>query len=66
MAVRTIGIESAMLNASSSREEVGRIHGAMVAQKGGLRLLYVTPEKLAKSKCFMSKVKRMYEMGRLS
>ena len=66
MAVRTIGIESAMLNASSSREEVTRVHGAMVAQKGSLRLLYVTPEKLAKSKRFMSKVEKMYEMGRLS
>lgn len=66
MAVRSIGIESAMLNAGSSREEVNRVHSAMVDKKSGLRLLYVTPEKLAKSKRFMSKVEKMYEMGRLS
>ena len=68
LAVKCVGIEAAMLNASSSREEVSRVHSAMTDAKKGasLRLLYVTPEKLSKSKRFMSKLEKMYEMGRLS
>lgn len=66
MSVKSLGIESSMLNASCSREEVNRVHGAMTDKKGELKLLYVTPEKIAKSKRFMSKLEKMYEMGRLS
>ena len=65
IAVTSMGIESAMLNASSSKAEVKRVHGAMTEAKSSLLLLYVTPEKLAKSKRFMSKLEKMYEMGRL-
>ena len=68
LAVKCVGIEAAMLNASCSREEVNRVHGAMTDAKKGadLKLLYVTPEKLSKSKRFMSKLEKMYDMGRLS
>ena len=66
LAVKNLGIESAMLNASASREEVNRVHGLMTGVKTSLKLLYVTPEKLSKSKRFMSKLEKMYEMGRLS
>ena len=66
MAVKSLGIESALLNASSTREEVNTVHASMVDKKSSLKLLYVTPEKLAKSKRFMSKLEKMYEMGRLS
>lgn len=70
IAVKSLGIESGMLNASSSREEVNRVHAAMTGtdKQGGsnLRLLYVTPEKIAKSKRFMSKLEKTYEAGRLS
>lgn len=66
MAVKNLGIESCMLNASSSREEVNQAHGALTDKEGNLKLLYVTPEKIAKSKRFMSKLEKAYEMGRLS
>lgn len=66
LAVKNLGIESAMLNASASREEVNRVHGLMTNAKTSLKLLYVTPEKLSKSKRFMSKLEKMYEMGCLS
>lgn len=39
---------------------------AMLNKNGKLKLLYITPEKLAKSKNFMTKVQKMYGLGRLS
>lgn len=38
----------------------------MTDAKSPLKLLYVTPEKLAKSKRFMSKLQKMHEMGRFA
>lgn len=38
----------------------------MIDTKSGLKLLYVTPEKLAKSKRFMSKLQKSYSLGLLS
>lgn len=39
---------------------------AMLNKNGKLKLLYVTPEKLAKSKSFMTKIQKMYGLGCLS
>ena len=66
LAVRNLGIESCALNASASREEVNHIHNRMTQKDGTLKLLYVTPEKLSKSKRFMSKLEKTYEDGQLS
>jgi ATP-dependent DNA helicase Q1 len=52
------------LNASSSKEHVKQVHEAMLNASSPLRLLYVTPEKLAKSKMFMNKLEKMHEVGR--
>ena len=38
----------------------------MVESKSSLKLLYVAPERLAKSKKFMSKLQKAHELGRLS
>ena len=35
----------------------------MVNAKGELKLLYVTPEKLSKSKRFMAKLQKSYSLG---
>ncbi len=35
----------------------------MTDPKSTMRLLYVTPEKLAKSKRFMAKLQKSYELG---
>ena len=66
LAVRRLGIEAATLNASTPQADVSRVHSTMVDEKGSLKILYVTPEKIAKSKRFMSKLEKCYEIGGLS
>ncbi|KAK3703280.1 hypothetical protein QZH41_007006 [Actinostola sp. cb2023] len=55
-----------MLNASCSREKVNSVHSEMLDKKSGLKLLYVTPEKIAKSKRFMAKLEKSYDAGNLA
>lgn len=66
LAVKNLGIESRSLNASSSREDVSFVHAQMTSGTSSLKLLYVTPEKLSKSKRFMSKLEKTYENRLLS
>ncbi len=66
LSVRKYGIDAATLNASSTQSEVSQVHSAMVSKDGILKILYVTPEKIAKSKRFMSKLEKCYERGGLS
>ena len=66
LAVKTLGIQSAMLSASTPREDVNSVHAAMVDPSGTLRLLYVTPEKVARNKRFMAKLEKCYALGRLA
>ena len=66
LAVKNLGIQSSTLNASTSREEVTRIQAAMAEKGSSLKILYVTPEKISKSKRFMSKLEKSYEVGQLS
>ena len=39
---------------------------AMTDKNSTMKLLYCTPEKLAKSKRFMNKLEKMYDAGRFS
>ncbi|XP_037793066.1 ATP-dependent DNA helicase Q1-like [Penaeus monodon] len=66
MGLKELGVEAKMLNASCTKEEVNAVHFAMTDPKSPLKLLYVTPEKLAKSKRFMAKLQKMHEMGRFA
>jgi ATP-dependent DNA helicase Q1 len=59
-----LNIHAETLNASSSKDQVKRVHDQMLDKHASLRILYVTPEKLAKSKMFMNKLQRMYELSR--
>uniref|UniRef100_A0A1I8ARK7 ATP-dependent DNA helicase n=1 Tax=Steinernema glaseri TaxID=37863 RepID=A0A1I8ARK7_9BILA len=59
------GIHAATLNQSTDRKEATVIQNALVDPKAPLRLLYVTPEKLAKSKRVMAKLEKCAEMKRL-
>ncbi|KAI9012939.1 P-loop containing nucleoside triphosphate hydrolase protein [Gaertneriomyces semiglobifer] len=73
-----VGIRAAMLAAGTAKEEVKRIHRAMLGPSSHanennadpdareLKLLYVTPEKIAKSKRFMSQLEKVYKLGRLA
>ena len=49
-ALKSLHINAETINASSSKEHVKKIHDAMLDDASDLKLLYVTPEKLAKSK----------------
>jgi ATP-dependent DNA helicase Q1 len=67
MSLKRLGIsQAALLSASSSADEVKRIQDSMTSPDSLLRLLYVTPEKLAKSKRFMNRLEKAYAMGLLS
>ncbi|KAG7169963.1 ATP-dependent DNA helicase Q1-like [Homarus americanus] len=66
MGLKARGINARMLCASSTKEEVNGVHGDMISASSGLKLLYVTPEKLAKSKRFMTKLQKMHQMGRFA
>lgn len=64
--LRNFGIAAEMLNANCSPSETSRIQKAMVAPKqSGLRLLYITPEKLAKSRRFLASLEKAYQAGQL-
>ena len=66
MSLDQLGIISRTLNAHSSKEEVKNVHSMMVTKPCMVKLLFVTPEKLAKSKQFMSKLQKANEMKLLS
>ncbi|CAI4233148.1 unnamed protein product [Auanema sp. JU1783] len=58
-----LGIEAATLNQNSTKEEVTRIERAITDKNSSFRLLYVTPEKLAKSKRIMNKLEKSLDVG---
>ncbi|XP_013919354.1 PREDICTED: ATP-dependent DNA helicase Q1-like, partial [Thamnophis sirtalis] len=66
MMLEQLGISATLLNASSSKEHVKWVHGEMLSRNSQLKLLYVTPEKIAKSKMFMSKLEKAYQTGQLT
>ncbi|CAL1527646.1 unnamed protein product [Lymnaea stagnalis] len=66
MALEELGISSAILNASVGKEREKYVQDDMVNPKGKLRLLYVTPEKLAKSKRFMNRLEKCYGINHLA
>lgn len=66
MGLKARGIEAKMLCAASTKQEVNGVHSDMTNPKSGLKLLYVTPEKLAKSKRFMATLQKMHQLGRFS
>lgn len=49
----------------SSSTQAKAIDSALLNASSALRMLYVTPEKLAKSKRLMNKLEKAAEMGRL-
>ncbi|XP_023784017.1 ATP-dependent DNA helicase Q1 [Cyanistes caeruleus] len=66
MVLEQLGISAALLNASSSKEHVKWVHMEMLKKNSQLKLIYVTPEKIAKSKMFMSKLEKAYQAGCLA
>ncbi|ESN99050.1 hypothetical protein HELRODRAFT_162528 [Helobdella robusta] len=59
--LNSLNIPSRLLNASTPKEQVTSILNSMTDNKDSFKLLYVTPERLAKSKRFMNKLEKAYE-----
>lgn len=66
MAMEALNVPAVLLNASSTCAHANHVHKAMTDNNPSIKLLYVTPEKLAKSKRFMTKLQKMYKIGNFS
>ncbi|KAJ8381914.1 hypothetical protein SKAU_G00026920 [Synaphobranchus kaupii] len=65
MYLKAIGVSAVTLNASSSKEHAKLVMAGMTQQKTPFRLLYVTPEKISKSKLLMSRLEKANQAGTL-
>ncbi|CAF3624135.1 unnamed protein product [Adineta steineri] len=68
-ALRKLKIDARALNASTPRPEQTEIMHILDGKSKGdslLKILYLTPEKLAKSKTIMSKLQKLYETKRFA
>ncbi|XP_024872970.1 ATP-dependent DNA helicase Q1-like [Temnothorax curvispinosus] len=63
--LRKLDIKANMLCAKADKESVKTIMTALVDKSSPLKLIYVTPEYMAKSNRFMSKLQKAYELGHL-
>eukprot|EP00742_Colponemidia_sp_Colp-10_P010310 GILJ01011317.1.p1 GENE.GILJ01011317.1~~GILJ01011317.1.p1 ORF type:complete len:829 (-),score=157.87 GILJ01011317.1:37-2448(-) len=66
MSLQQANVYAVMLTSFSSKEEVKTTYMEMLNPNSKLKLIYVTPERIAKSKMFLSKLEKMHSLGRLS
>uniref|UniRef100_A0A2P2LYA8 DNA 3'-5' helicase n=1 Tax=Rhizophora mucronata TaxID=61149 RepID=A0A2P2LYA8_RHIMU len=66
MGLAALGIPACMLTSTTSKEDEKLIYKALEKGEGELKILYATPEKISKSKRFMSKLEKCHHAGRLS
>lgn len=66
MGLKALGIPAHMLTSTTSKEDEKFIYKALDKGEGKLKILYVTPEKISKSKRFVSKLEKCNHGGRLS
>lgn len=66
MGLMALGIPAYMLTSTTSKDDEKFIYRALEKGDGDLKMLYVTPEKISKSKRFMSKLEKCHNAGRLS
>ncbi|MCL7025550.1 hypothetical protein MKW94_023480 [Papaver nudicaule] len=66
MGLTAFGIPAYMLTSTTSKDNEKFVYKALEKGEGELKILYVTPEKVSKSKRFMSKLEKCYNAGRLS
>ncbi|XP_012214750.1 ATP-dependent DNA helicase Q1-like [Linepithema humile] len=60
-----LNVKATMLCAKTDKEIVKMTMDALINKNSNLKLIYVTPEYMAKSKRFMSKVQKAFELGNL-
>ena len=58
MGLAALGILANMLTSTTGKEEEKFIYKALEKGEGDMKILYVTPEKISKSKRFMSKLEK--------
>ncbi|XP_073042732.1 ATP-dependent DNA helicase Q-like 2 isoform X2 [Primulina eburnea] len=66
MGLAALGLQAFMLTSTTNKDEEKFIYKALEKGEGELKILYVTPEKISKSKRFMSKLEKCHHAGRLS
>nr|XP_057924779.1 ATP-dependent DNA helicase Q1 isoform X1 [Doryrhamphus excisus] len=66
MYLESIGVSAVMLNASSGKEHSKAVMAGMIDKKAPFKMIYVTPEKIAKSKMFMSRLEKANNASLLS
>lgn len=66
MGLTALGIPACMLTSTTTKEDEKFIYKVLDKGEGDLKVLYVTPEKISKSKRFMSKLEKCHHSGRLS
>ncbi|XP_071737344.1 ATP-dependent DNA helicase Q-like 2 isoform X2 [Rutidosis leptorrhynchoides] len=66
MGLTALGIPASMLTSTTDKENEKFIYKALEKGEGDLKILYVTPEKVSKSKRFVSKLEKCHKAGRLS
>ncbi|XP_075508442.1 ATP-dependent DNA helicase Q-like 2 isoform X4 [Primulina tabacum] len=66
MGLAALGLQAFMLTSTTNKDDEKFIYKALEKGEGELKILYVTPEKISKSKRFMSKLEKCHHAGRLS
>nr|XP_061809492.1 ATP-dependent DNA helicase Q1-like [Nerophis lumbriciformis] len=66
MYLKSINVAAEMLNASSTKDHSKTVLAGMIDKNAPFKLLYVTPEKIAKSKMFMSRLEKANNANLLS
>lgn len=66
IALKRLGIRAESINSASSKEHKKYINNCISKDDNGLKLLYVTPEWIVKSKQFMSYLQKCYKADNLN
>ncbi|CAH9128050.1 unnamed protein product [Cuscuta epithymum] len=66
MGLTALGIPAFKLTSTTTKDDEKYIYKALEKGEEELKILYVTPEKISKSKRFMSKLEKCHHAGRLS
>ncbi|VVC43784.1 Hypothetical protein CINCED_3A023095 [Cinara cedri] len=61
-----LNVNAKMISSNSTKEETKLLFQMMIDVKSGLKLVYCTPERIAKSKTFMNKLQKAHSLKLLS
>lgn len=64
--MQKLNVNAKMISSYSSKEDVKLLFQMMIDNKSGLKLVYCTPERIAKSKTFMNKLQKAHSLKYLS